>query len=132
MAKTHSWAQLSLSLKNFIGVTPLERYGDVANGVFDRGVLFDHSSPQAIAAIYLDIVRGVQPDLTIVDFSIGVEGNGPNLGHGWRTVNMRDRLGSWLLLASTDLVAADATACRIMPRSRPRSAARDGVRDGPG
>jgi uncharacterized protein (DUF362 family) len=27
---------------------------------------------------------------------------------------MRDRLGSWLLLASTDLVAADATAARVM------------------
>ena len=114
VAKTHSWAQLTLSLKNFVGVTSLERYGDLANGIFDRGVVLDHSSPRAIAAIYLDIVRGVQPDLTVVDFSIGVEGNGPNLGHGGRTVNMRDRLGSWLLLASTDLVAADATACRIM------------------
>ena len=27
---------------------------------------------------------------------------------------MKDRLGSWLLLASTDLVAADATAARVM------------------
>jgi hypothetical protein len=27
---------------------------------------------------------------------------------------MKERLGSWLLLASTDLVAADATAARIM------------------
>jgi uncharacterized protein (DUF362 family) len=77
-------------------------------------VVLDHSSPRAIAAIYLDIVRGIPADLAIVDFSIGVEGDGPNLGHGGRTVNMRDRLGSWLLLASTDLVAADATAARIM------------------
>jgi uncharacterized protein (DUF362 family) len=114
VAKTHSWAQLTLSLKNFIGITPLERYGDIENGIFDRGVVLDHSSPRAIAAIYLDIVEGIQPDLAIVDFSIGVEGNGPNLGHGGRTVDMRDRLGSWLLLASTDLVAADATAARIM------------------
>ena len=113
VAKTHSWAQLTLSLKNFIGITPLERYGDLPDTP-DRGVVFDHSSPRAIAAIYLDIVQGVQPDLAVVDFSIGVEGNGPNLGHGGRTVNMRDRLGSWLLLASTDLVAADATAARIM------------------
>jgi uncharacterized protein (DUF362 family) len=27
---------------------------------------------------------------------------------------MRDRLGSWLLLASTDLAAADATAARVI------------------
>ncbi len=114
VAKTHSWAQLTLSLKNFIGITPLERYGDLAAGIPDRGVVFDHSSTRAIAAIYLDIVQGVQPDLAIVDFSIGVEGDGPNLSHGGRTVDMRDRLGSWLLLASTDLVAADATAARIM------------------
>jgi uncharacterized protein (DUF362 family) len=114
VAKTHSWAQLTLALKNFIGITPLERYGDIANGVMDRGVVLDHSSPRAIAEIYLDIVQGVQPDLAIVDFSIGVEGDGPNLHHGGRTVDMRDRLGSWLLLASTDLVAADATAARIM------------------
>lgn len=114
VAKTHSSAQLTLSLKNFVGVAPLWRYGDLENGIPDRGVVFDHSSPQAIAAIYLDMVRGIQPDLAIIDFSIGIEGNGPNLGHGGRTVDMRDRLGSYLLLASTDLVAADATAARIM------------------
>jgi len=113
VAKTHSWAQLTLALKNFIGITPLERYGDMPD-IPDRGVVLDHSSPRAIATIYLDIVRGVQPDLAIIDFSIGIEGDGPNLSHGGRTVDLRDRLGSWLLLASTDLVAADATAARIM------------------
>jgi uncharacterized protein (DUF362 family) len=114
VAKTHSWAQLTLALKNFIGITPLERYGDLPNGVADRGIVLDHSSPRAIAAIYLDIVQGVKPDLAIIDFSIGVEGDGPNLSHGGRTVDLRDRQGSWFLLASTDLVAADATAARIM------------------
>jgi uncharacterized protein (DUF362 family) len=114
VAKTHSWAQLTLSLKNFVGIAPLWRYGDLPNGVPDRGVVFDHSSPRAIAAIYLDMVRGIRPDLAIIDFSLGIEGNGPTRSHGGRTVDMRDRLGSYLLLASTDLVAADATAARIM------------------
>jgi uncharacterized protein (DUF362 family) len=114
VAKTHTSAQLTLALKNFIGVTPLERYGDLANGIFDRGVVFDHSSPRAIASIYLDIVQGIRPDLAIVDFSIGVEGNGPTLSHGGHTVDLRERQGAWFLLASTDLVAADATAARIM------------------
>lgn len=114
VAKTHAWAQLTLSLKNFIGITPLERYGDLSSGVYDRGVVFDHGSPRAIAAIYLDIVQGITPDLTIIDFSIGVEGDGPTLGHGGRTVDLRTRGGSWFLLASTDLVAADATAARVM------------------
>ncbi len=114
VAKTHSWAQLTLSLKNFVGVAPLWRYGDLPNGIPDRGVVFDHSSPRAIAAIYLDMVRAIQPDLAIIDFSIGIEGDGPNLSHGGRTVDMRNRLGSYLLLASKDLVAADSTAARIM------------------
>jgi len=112
--KTHSWAQLSLSLKNFLGVTPLKRYGWVPSGLYSR-LGFDHSSPQSIAQIYLDIVSAVKPDLAIIDASIGVEGNGPSVGDGQGiTVDMRDRLGSWLLLASTDLVAADATAARII------------------
>jgi uncharacterized protein (DUF362 family) len=112
--KTHSWAQLSLSLKNFLGVTPLARYGWVPSGMYSR-LGFDHSSPQAIAQIYLDIVNAVKPDLAIIDASICVEGNGPSAGDGQGiTVDMRDRLGSWLLLASTDLVAADATAARII------------------
>ncbi|MDH3291298.1 MAG: DUF362 domain-containing protein [Gemmatimonadota bacterium] len=114
VAKTHSWAQLTLALKNFIGVTPFTRYGEFVNGYWDRGKEFDHSSTAAIAAIYLDIVKGIRPDLAIVDFSIGVEGDGPTLGHGGHRVDMKERLGSWLLIASTDLVAADATAARIM------------------
>jgi uncharacterized protein (DUF362 family) len=115
VAKTHTSAQLTLALKNFIGVTPLSRYaGWINDSYWDRGVVLDHSSPEAIAQIYLDIVEGVKPDLAIIDFSIGVEGDGPTLGYGAQTVDMNDRLGSWLILASTDIVAADATAARVM------------------
>jgi uncharacterized protein (DUF362 family) len=115
VAKTHSWAQLTLALKNFIGVTSLERYAAwVNNSYWDRGKAFDHSSPQAIAQIYLDIVEAVKPDLTIIDFSIGVEGDGPTMGSGGITVDMKERLGSWLVIASTDIMAADATTARIM------------------
>ena len=120
VAKTHSWAQLTLSLKNFVGVTSLERYGTWTGSAWDRGGEFDHSSPRAIAEIYLDVVAGVRPDLTVVDFSIGLEGDGPGISHGGRTVDVRDRLGAWLVLASTDLVAADATAARIMSHDASR------------
>jgi uncharacterized protein (DUF362 family) len=58
-------------------------------------------------------VDAIRPDLTIIDFSIGVEGDGPGVVFG-STVNMKDRLGSWLLLGSTDIMAADATAARVM------------------
>lgn len=111
VAKTHCWAQLTLGLKNFVGTTSLARYAGTIN---DRGFVFDHSSTRSIAEIYLDVVRGAQVDLSIIDFSIGIEGDGPTTGHGGRTVDMRNRLGSWLLLASTDIVAADAMAALVM------------------
>jgi len=114
VAKTHSWAQLTLALKNFIGITPLSRYAQlIANTWWNRGT-FDHSSPQAIAQVYLDIVKAVKPDLSIIDFSVGLEGDGPSRGQGGTTVNMKERLGSWAVIASTDIMAADATAARIM------------------
>ena len=114
VAKTHSYAQLTLSLKNFVGVTPMRRYGIQQDDHWLRSKAFDHSSPEAIAAIYLDIVDAIKPDLTIIDFSIGIEGDGPSVAYGGTPIDMKDRLGSWLLLASTDLMAADATAARIM------------------
>jgi uncharacterized protein (DUF362 family) len=115
VAKTHSWAQLTLALKNFVGVTSMKRYAAWVNDShWDRGKVLDHSTPEAISQIFLDIVEAVKPDLSIIDFSIGVEGNGPTSGSGGTRVDMRDRLGSWLLLASTDIMAADATAARVM------------------
>ena len=61
-------------------------------------------------------MTATKPVLAIVDCSIGVEGNGPTVRppNRGRTVNVKDRLGAWFLLASTDLVAADATAARVI------------------
>jgi len=115
VAKTHAYAQLTLGLKNFVGITPMKRYGvHQGDGYWLRSKAFDHSSPEAIAAIYLDIVDAIKPDLTIIDFSVGIEGDGPSIAYGGTTLDMKKRLGSWLLLASTDILAADATAARIM------------------
>jgi uncharacterized protein (DUF362 family) len=115
VAKTHSWAYLTLSLKNFIGITPLERYGWMSQNNYDRVNLHRNDpTPADFGRLYIDLANAAQPDLTIVDFSIGMEGNGPTSGNGGTPVDMRSRLGSWLLLASTDPVAADATAARVM------------------
>ena len=117
--KTHTIAQLTLSLKNLLGITALQKYsvelprGENVEPLLWRMDSFDHSSPEAIAAIYLDIAEAVKPDLAIIDASIGLEGDGPAVMFGGKTVDMKDRLGSWTLLASTDPVAADATAARI-------------------
>jgi uncharacterized protein (DUF362 family) len=114
VAKTHSWAQLTLALKNFIGITPLSRYAQLIDNTWWNRGTFDHSSPQAIAQVYLDIVNSIKPDLSIIDFSIGIESDGPTIDYGGNTVNMKERLGSWVIIASTDIIAADATAARIM------------------
>jgi len=114
VAKTHSWAQLTLAVKNFIGVTPLSRYAQLIDNTWWNRGTFDHSSPQAIAQPCLDIVKAVKPVLSIIDFSIGLEANGPSKRQGGTTVDMKQRLGSWAVVASTDILAADATAARIM------------------
>ena len=114
VAKTHSWAQLTLASKNFLGITPLSRYAQFIDNTWWNRSTFDHSSPQAIAQVYLDIVKGIKPALSIIDASIGIEGNGPTTSQGGTTVNMKERLGSWVIIASTDIMAADATAARIM------------------
>ena len=114
VAKTHSWAQLTLAAKNFIGVTPLSRYAQLIDNTWWNRGTFDHSSPRAIAQVYLDIIKSIQPDLSIIDFSIGLEGDGPSISLGGATLNVKDRLGSWAIVASTDVMAADATAVRIM------------------
>ena len=114
VAKTHSWAQLTLALKNFIGITPLSRYAQLIDKTWWNRGTFDHSSPQAIAQVYLDIVKALRPALSVIDFSIGLEGDGPARGHGGTTVDMKKRLGSWAVVASRDIMAADATAARIM------------------
>ena len=114
VAKTHSWAQLTLASKNFIGITPLSRYAQLIDKTWWNRGTFDHSSPQAIAQVYLDIVKALRPALSIIDFSIGLEGDGPSRGQGGTTVDMKKRLGSWAVVASRDIMAADATAARIM------------------
>lgn len=110
--KTHRLARLSLSIKNFMGTTPIARYGGGSEPIGRFRIHAAVGGPEACA---LDIVDALRPDLAIIDASVGCEGYGPwvrpNEG---RTVDLRDRLGDWLILASTDLVAADATAARIV------------------
>ena len=107
--KSHRWTEVTASMKNFVGSTSTNRYG---LGIQWRFLLHDAGIEQC----FLDIVKAVKPAFAIVDCSIGVEGNGPHVLPGWwgTTVNFKDRLGQWLLLASTDLAAVDATAARVI------------------
>ena len=109
--KSHRWAHMTGSLKNFVGTTSFDPYG---YGVGWRFVL--HNTAGGVVQCFLDIVNAIEPDLAIIDGSICCEGNGPHVMPGWwgDTVDVSDRLGDWFMLGSTDLAAADATAARII------------------
>ncbi len=120
VAKTHKWAYLTLSLKNFVGITPLVRYGWVSSGNYDRVLLHRNDArPTGFGRLFVDLARAVRPDLAVVDLSIGMEGDGPSTSTGGVPLDVATRLGSWLVLARTDPVAADATAARIMGQESP-------------
>jgi uncharacterized protein (DUF362 family) len=110
--KTHRWTQVTGSIKNLMGVTPLGTY-DPLGFRMRSGI---HGAPAGLERAFLDIFAALEPDLAVIDASICCEGNGPHVLPDWwgTTVDMRDRLGDWLMLASTDCVAADATATRVI------------------
>lgn len=109
--KTHRWTLTTGALKNLFGTTPLGHYNSPFNPLM-RQRLHDAGLDQ----ILVDINKAITTDFAITDFSIGCEGNGPHVVPGWwgSTADMRDRLGTWMLLASRDPVALDATATRVV------------------
>jgi uncharacterized protein (DUF362 family) len=93
--KTHHWAGATLSLKNLFGTLPGICYGWPKNELHWRGI------PNSI----VDIALTNTPQLAIVDGIIGMEGDGPLNG-------TPKHLG--VVVMGTDLVAVDATCCRLM------------------
>ena len=93
--KTHHWAAATLSLKNLFGTLPGICYGWPKNELHWRGI--DNS--------IVDIALTRTPDLAIVDGIVGMEGDGPLNG-------TPKPMG--VLVMGSDLVAVDATCCRLM------------------
>lgn len=94
--KTHHWAGATLSMKNFFGLVPGAVYGWPKNKLHYIGI------SRAIAELH----RLFEPkSFAIVDGIVGMEGNGPIQG--------RPRQCGLLIMGS-DLVAVDATCCRVM------------------
>jgi uncharacterized protein (DUF362 family) len=93
--KTHHWAGATLSLKNLFGTLPGICYGWPKNELHWRGI--DNS--------IVDIALTRTPDLAIVDGIVGMEGDGP--------LNGTARPFGALIMGH-DLVAVDATCCRLM------------------
>jgi uncharacterized protein (DUF362 family) len=93
--KTHHWAGATLALKNLFGTLPGICYGWPKNELHWRGI--DNS--------IVDIALTRTPELAIVDGIIGMEGDGPLNGTA-------KPFGA--LIMGCDLVAVDATCCRLM------------------
>jgi uncharacterized protein (DUF362 family) len=93
--KTHHWAGVTLAMKNLFGLVPGSVYGWPKNKLHYIGI------PKSIVAIN----RQFPKTFAIVDGIVGMEGNGPIQG----TPKI-----AGIMVMGRDLVAVDATCCRIM------------------
>lgn len=93
--KTHHWAGATLSMKNLFGLVPGNVYGWPKNRLHFIGI------DAAITNLY----KAFPKTVGIVDGIVGMEGNGPIQGHSRR---------SGVVVVGRDLVAVDATCCRLM------------------
>ncbi len=93
--KTHHWVGATLSMKNLFGTVPGGVYGWPKNPLHWAGIA------ESVADLH-----SVYPRVfALVDGIIGMEGNGPIQG-------TPKQMG--VLAAGADLVAVDATCCRLM------------------
>lgn len=93
--KTHHWAGVTLSMKNFFGLVPGCVYGWPKNILHYKGI--DSS--------ILELNRLFPHSFAMVDGIIGMEGNGPIQGTG---------VHAGVVVMGNDMVAVDATCCRLM------------------
>lgn len=93
--KTHHWAGATLSMKNFFGTVPGSIYG------WPKNVLHWAGIPECIS----DLHNAFPKHFGLVDGIVGMEGNGPIQGSG---------KFAGVIAGSRDMVALDATCCRIM------------------
>lgn len=94
--KTHHWAGVTLSMKNFFGLVPGELYG------WPKNILHHQGIEESIVALNR---RFGPKSFAIVDGITGMEGNGPIQGTPKK---------AGLIVMGSDLVAVDATCCRVM------------------
>jgi uncharacterized protein (DUF362 family) len=102
MMKTHMLGNVTLGMKNLIGLYPGTVYGTVRHLVHDKGANVESS---AVAGIVVDMVRANKLGLVVVDASMAMEGNGPENG----TLVKMD-----LIIAGTNPLATDMVAAYIM------------------
>ncbi len=97
--KTHVVSTMTLGMKNPMGILPRP----------DRRAMHTFGIAQCI----VDMNRGLKPDLTIVDGSVGQDGEGPLYG---------DKADLQVLVAGRDSLAVDLVCCQLVgikPRAIP-------------
>src|SRR5947209_18361029 len=97
--KTHVVSTMTLGMKNPMGILPRP----------DRRAMHTLGIAQSI----VDMNRGIKPDLTIVDGSVGQDGEGPLYG---------DKADLQVLVAGRDSLAVDLACCQLVgikPRDVP-------------
>lgn len=93
--KTHHWAGMTASMKNFFGAVPGAVYG------WPKNILHTHGIDNSI----VDLNATIRPHFTIVDAVTAMEGDGPIMGKA-RHVGC--------VAMGQDLVAVDATCARMI------------------
>lgn len=93
--KTHHLTGVTLTMKNLFGIMPGSYYGWPKNVLHHAGI--ENS--------ILDINATLKPHFAIVDGIVGMEGDGPIMG---------DPKQAGVVVMGRNLVAVDATCCRIM------------------
>lgn len=93
--KTHHWVGVTLSLKNMFGIVPGIKYG------WPKNILHWKDINKCI----IDVNSTIRPEFAIVDGIMAMEGDGPIQGNN---------IPANVVVMGDDLVAVDATCCRIM------------------
>lgn len=102
----HEPSPVSLGMKNFMGIMPSVLYGEPRYKLHQAG----------LHQVLIDINKGIDTDLVVVDGTFGMEGPGASLFLGGKPVDVHSRIGSFLVLAGFDPVATDATATRLISK----------------
>jgi uncharacterized protein (DUF362 family) len=100
--KTHALAQVTLGMKNLVGVFPGTVYCSVRACMHD---LASKVEPSGTAASVVDMVRANKLGLVVVDASTAMEGQGPSEG---TPVKMG------LIIAGTNPLATDMVSANLM------------------
>lgn len=122
--KSHIFAYYTGTLKNYFGVVSSLHMGIKAGRVAAHRAYVDTTcggvEKIGVTGAFMDIHRWRmdegKDDFAIMDCTIGIEGNGPEIITGGTTIDHKQRnpIGKYAILACTDLVAADTIGAGIL------------------